>query len=435
MRVLVVNAGSSSLKLALLSPPGRHDSESPTPQQRGTAQRPPPQLPGYDQVIAVCELEAPGARFDARELRAALRSPLGAADAVGHRIVHGGERYRTAVRIDRGVRDALEELVELAPLHQPKSLAALDAVSELLPDLPAVACFDTAFHATLTPAAATYALPASWRERWGLRRYGFHGLSHAWVARRTSELLAQPRSGDPGGTGPAATGLGGAGYGQRSPRHSRIVSCHLGAGASLCAIGDGRSLDTTMGFTPLEGLVMATRSGSVDPGMLLWLGEPGRLDASELADGLEHRSGLLGLAGSADMREICARARSGEASAQLALEVYIHRLRAGIAAMSAALGGLDALVFTGGVGERSPEVRARAVEGLGFLGVAIDHSCNDAVGIGDGARAGDRANAGDIELSAPDAPVRTFALRAREDLEIARQTRSVLGATVAAESP
>ena len=219
LRVLVVNAGSSSLKLTLLD--------------------------GQDNTIDARELQAPRAEVDGDELRAALDSPLGAADAIGHRIVHGGERYRDAVRIDAAVETDLRELVDLAPLHQPKSLAALDAVTQLLPDLPAVACFDTAFHATLPMAAATYALPAQWRERWGLRRYGFHGLSHAWVARRTPELL------------------------QRDPAGLRIVSCHLGAGASLCAINDGRSLDTTMGFTPLEGLVMATRAGSVDPGILL----------------------------------------------------------------------------------------------------------------------------------------------------------------------
>jgi len=227
VRVLVVNAGSSSLKLTLLD--------------------------GEDNTIDARELEAPRAQVDPEELRAALYSPLGEADAIGHRIVHGGERYRDAVRIDTAVEANLRELVDLAPLHQPKSLAALDGVSELLPDLPAVACFDTAFHATIPPAASTYALPRQWRERWGLRRYGFHGLSHAWVARRTPELL------------------------QRDPAQLRIVSCHLGAGASVCAIDDGRSLDTTMGFTPLEGLVMATRCGSVDPGMLLWLLEREKL--------------------------------------------------------------------------------------------------------------------------------------------------------------
>jgi acetate kinase len=314
---------------------------------------------------------------------------MGQAQAVGHRIVHGGERFRGAVRIDVQSEAAIRELADLAPLHQPKSLAALDAVSEALPRLPAVACFDTAFHATMPAAATTYALPAQWRERWGLRRYGFHGLSHAWVARRVPQLL-----------GGEASGL-------------RIVSCHLGAGASLCAIKDGKSLDTTMGFTPLEGLVMATRSGSVDPGMLLWLLEHEKISAPELADVLEHRSGLLGLAGSADMREILARASAGEDLAAFALEVYVHRLRAAIAAMVASLGGLDALVFTGGVGEHASELRGQAAAGLAFLGVAVDEQRN-------------RDTHGDGDIGIDGAPVRTLVLTAREDIEIAHQTRSAL---------
>jgi acetate kinase len=364
MRVLVVNAGSSSLKLTLL------DHE--------------------DSVLDARELPAPRAEVNPAEIRAALDSTLGEADAVGHRIVHGGERFREAVRVDAGVREALRGLVDLAPLHQPKSLAALDAVTEALPGVPAVACFDTAFHATLPAAAATYALPAQWRERWGLRRYGFHGLSHAWVARHAPRML------------------------ERDPKELRIVSCHLGAGASLCAIGAGRSLDTTMGFTPLEGLVMATRSGSVDPGLLLWLLDHERLSPSELADALEHRSGLLGLSGSADMREILARSGAREPTARLALDVYVHRLRAGIAAMAAALGGLDALVFTGGVGERAAEIRAQAAAGLAFLGVSLDGERN-------------RGTHADGEIGADGAPVRTLVLTAREDLEIARQVRGVLG--------
>jgi acetate kinase len=363
MRVLVVNAGSSSLKLRLLD--------------------------GDDEVLAEQELHAPRARIDGAELRAALDSPLANANAIGHRIVHGGERFRSAVPIDTAVEAALRELSDLAPLHQPKSLAALDAVTALLPKLPAVACFDTAFHATLPPAAATYALPAEWRDRWGLRRYGFHGLSHAWVARRAPELLG------------------------RSSEGLRVVSCHLGAGASLCAIANGRSLDTTMGFTPLEGLVMATRSGSVDPGLLLWLLEREGLSASELVEALEHRSGLLGLGGTADMRELILRADASDRQAQLALEVYLHRLRAGIAAMAAALGGLDALVFTGGVGERSSAVRELAVRGLDFLGLTIDLERN-------------RAVAGDGDLSTEGALAATLVVTAREDVEIARQTRAAL---------
>ncbi len=360
----MVNAGSSSLKLTLLD--------------------------GEDSTLAARELAAPRAQVDPRQLQDALGSGLGEADAVGHRIVHGGERYLEAVRIDDDVEAGLRELSALAPLHQAKSLAALDLLSAALPGVPAFACFDTAFHHTIPPAAATYALPAQWRERWGLRRYGFHGLSHAWVARRAPELL-----------------LDGDGS------ELRIVSCHLGAGASLCAIEGGRSIDTTMGFTPLEGLVMATRSGSVDPGMLLWLLEHEGLSPGELAEALEHRSGLQGLAGSADMREIVERDAAGEATARLALEVYVHSLRAGVAAMAAGLGGLDALVFTGGVGEHSPEVRLRAAEGLGFLGVSLDGTRN-------------RVARGDAEISGDGAAVRCLVLTAREDIEIARQVRIAL---------
>jgi len=362
LRVLVVNAGSSSLKLALLD----HD----------------------DTLLAERSLSAPQSLVDRGELSAALSGWLGEADAVGHRIVHGGRRFREAVVVDVSVRRALGELVDLAPLHQTKSLTALDAVSAALPGATAVACFDTAFHATLPEAASTYALPARWRERWGVRRYGFHGLSHAWVARRVGELT--------GGS-------------------ERIVSAHLGAGASLCAIASGRSVDTTMGFTPLEGLVMATRVGSVDPGLLLWLQEHAGLSEAELAQVLEHESGLLGLAGSADMREVLARSAAGDGQAELALAVYVHRLRAGIAAMAASLGGLDALAFTGGVGEGAAAVRRLAVEGLEFLGLAVDGERNEAVE-GDGEVTGDGASA------------RTLVIRAREDLEIARQVRAVMEA-------
>jgi acetate kinase len=337
MRILVVNAGSSSLKLSLLD----HD----------------------DTLIAQ--------PADLAELRA-----LPAPDAVGHRVVHGGDEFTDPVRIDDDVEARIRALTDLAPLHQPKSLHGIDAVRQVFPGVPEVACFDTAFHAHLPDAAATYALPAAWREKYGLRRYGFHGLSHAYATRRVSEML---------GTTP-----------------QRLVVCHLGAGASLCAVADGRSIDTTMGFTPLEGLVMATRSGSVDPGLLLWLQEREGLSPAELADTLEHRSGLLALAGTADMREI----HDG-----LALEVYIHRLRAGIAAMTASLGGLDTLVFTGGVGEHAPAVRRKAAAGLGFLGVTVDPARNDVT---------------DADISRPDAAVRTFIITAREDLEIAAAVRRIL---------
>ena len=363
MRVLVVNAGSSTLKLRLLG--------------------------SDDEILADAELAATQPKVDRRALTRALDSPLRDADAIGHRIVHGGGRFRTAHRIDAEVERDLRALCDLAPLHQAKSLAALDAVSGVLPHLPSVACFDTAFHATLEPAASTYALPAEWCERWGLRRYGFHGLSHAWVARRAPELLG------------------------REGARLRVVSCHLGAGASLCAIRGGRSCDTTMGFTPLEGLFMATRSGSVDPGLLMWLLERERIALDELADALEHRSGLQALGGTADMRELLVRSGGGDRAARLAIEVYIHRLRSAIGAMCASLDGLDVLVFTGGVGERSSQIRELAIAGLEFLGLGID-----------GERNGHATQ--DVDISASNATAATLVIDSREDLEISAQVRSVL---------
>jgi acetate kinase len=364
VQVLVVNAGSSSVKLSLIGE--------------------------RDETLAERELAAPQSTVDPSELRSAIASGLGDADVVGHRIVHGGERFREAVLIDDEVRNELRDLVALAPLHQPKSLAALDAVSEALPGVPAVACFDTAFHSTLPPAAYTYALPSTWRERWGLRRYGFHGLSHAWIARRIPQIVGQDRA------------------------SLRIVSCHLGAGASLCAIAGGHSVETTMGFTPLEGLVMATRSGSVDPGLLLWLMERTEMAERELAHVLEHESGLLGLAGSADMRAVLGNASAGDSAAQLALDVYVHRLGAGVAAMAAAMRGLDVLAFTGGVGERAAEIRARAGDALAFLGVAIDPHANEAA-----------SGQAEAEITGTPARVRVVVIRARENLEIARQARAI----------
>ena len=348
MRLLVVNAGSSSLKLRVLDE--------------------------ADATLAERSVEWPGgSAFPADAL-----DGLPDVDAIAHRVVHGGDEFRSAVWIDDAVRDRLAALSELAPLHQPRALAAIDA---LRGDVPVAACFDTAFHATLDVAAATYALPAEWPRR----RFGFHGLSHAYAARRVAELAGRPSA------------------------DLRIVSCHLGAGASLAAIAGGRSVDTTMGFTPLDGLVMATRAGSVDPGLLLWLIEHRRVPPAELSDALEHRSGLTGLAGTGDMRELLARE---DAEARTALAVYVHRLRGLVAAMAAALDGLDALAFTGGVGEHAPAVRAAAADGLGFRGVALDAVRNDAA-------------TADADIGAAGAAVRTFVVTAREDLEIARQVRAL----------
>ena len=353
MTLLVVNAGSSSLKLSVL------DAADTVLDQHDLAD-----WDGDD---------APIGEFVARV------PPI---DTVGHRVVHGGTAFTRAVVVDDAVIAGLRELTSLAPLHQPRGIAAIEAARRAAPGATHVACFDTAFHATLPPAASTYALPESWRSRWPIRRFGFHGLSHAYAARRAAELAGRPVD------------------------DLRIVTCHLGAGASLCAVDGGRSVDTTMGFTPLDGLVMATRAGAVDPGLVLWLIRTAGLSADDVQDGLEQRSGLAGLTGSADMRVVVERRAAGDPGAALAFDVYAHRLRREIGAMRAALERFDACVFTGGVGEHAAEVRAAS-------GLDVNPSANTAV----------RA---DAEISAPGATTRTFVVGAREDLEIARLVRARL---------
>ena len=359
--ILVVNAGSSSLKLRVIS--------------------------ADDRVVRREDL-GPG---DNDGLTAFVQAcpPL---VAVAHRIVHGGPELCHTVRIDDAVRRELHAATDLAPLHNPPALAAIAAVESLVPDVPGFVCFDTAFHSQLPDSAAIYPVPWEWTSRWGIRRYGFHGLSHAYAARRAAGLLGRP------------------------PAQLRIVTCHLGAGASLCAVVSDHSIDTTMGFTPLEGLMMAERSGTVDPGVLLWLVRTGRLSVEELEDGLEHRAGLAGVADvpRGAFEEVQRRADRGNERAALALAMYEHRLRGGIAAMVASLEGIDVLVFTGGVGERAWRMREEAGHGLGFFGVDIDHVRNRTVGDADAV------------VSAVDATVETVVVHSREDLEMSREVRRVL---------
>lgn len=362
MRVLVINAGSSSLKLSVL------DAEE------------------VLHSTTVGRWEGEGHL----EPISAFLETAGRIDAVGHRVVHGGPRLTASVRVDDEVLRYLESIEDLAALHNPRSLAGIRAVAELLPELPEVACFDTTFHAQLPPAARTYALPKEWNQRWKLRRYGFHGLSHAHAVRRAAELVGRPLE------------------------ELRVVSCHLGAGASLAAVRGGRSVDTTMGFTPTEGLVMATRSGSVDPGLLLWLLVHGGQTPASLSLALEHDSGLKGLSGtSGDLRDVLQARSNGDADSVLAFDVFIHCLRREIGAMTASAGGLDLLVMTGGIGEHEPEVRTLAVQGVAHLGVALDEDAN-------------RVTTSDGDISAAGATVRTVVVTASEATEIARETLRVL---------
>ncbi|MBZ5740140.1 acetate/propionate family kinase [Nocardioides mangrovi] len=343
MRVLVVNPGSSSLKVSLVADAVAQEDDG------------------------------------------------GPYDGIGVRFVHGGSRTSPA-RLDPAVLDELEDVSALAPLHNPPALEAARDLLAAHPGVPVVACFDTTFHTTIPDAAATYALPREWNRRWGLRRYGFHGLSHAYAARRAAELVGRPAE------------------------ELRIVTCHLGGGASLCAVRGGRSVDTTMGMTPMEGLVMQTRSGSVDPGLLLHLLTREGLDPDELERGLDREAGLKGLSGtSGDLREVQAAIAAGDADARLALDVYVHRLVREVGAMTASAGGLDVLVFTGGVGEHAPEVRAAVASALGHLGVTVDARRNE--------RSDDEP---DVEISAEGSAVRTLVVQAREDLEIAREVRGLL---------
>jgi acetate kinase len=351
VRVLVVNAGSTSLKLG---------------------------------VVDTADLSA--TPLTGGDVAAAARS-AGALDAVGHRVVHGGQRFEGPVLIDDQVRAAIASLTSLAPLHQPPALAGIDAARAALPGLPQVASFDTAFHRTLPPGARLYAIPAEWRRRLSIRRYGFHGLSVSHAAPRAAEMLG------------------------RDTAKARVVVCHLGGGASVTAVDCGRSVETTMGYSPLEGLVMATRSGTVDPAAVLALVRAG-LDPDDVERMLDRESGLLGLAGTSDMREVLARAAAGEEAAGDALAVYAHRVRAAIAAGAAAMGGLDAVAFTGGVGERAPEVRRRCLEGLAFLGVDLDEGANGAATDGRDARI-DRGGIGVLVVAA------------REDLVIAREAAAI----------
>ncbi len=303
-------------------------------------------------------------------------------DVVGHRVVHGGPRFEEPVLITPEVKLAIAAASEFAPLHTGAELEGMEIVQKLLGPIPQVAVFDTGFHRNMPLRAAVYPGPYEWFED-GIRRYGFHGINHQYCATRAAKLL------------------------RRDLASLKLVTCHLGNGCSLAAISEGRSVDTTMGFTPLEGLMMGSRSGSVDPGILTYLMRHGRLQAHEIDEMLNQKSGLLGISGvSGDMREILAAMKRGHPRARLAFDIYAHRLQAGIGAMVAVLGGIDGLVFTAGVGENSPEVRSAACGKLEFLGLKLDEAANARV-------------SADEDVTAQDSRVRVLVIRAQEEWAIA----------------
>ncbi len=391
--VLVVNAGSSSLKYQLLDPTAgatqatgiverigvdghlRHTAGSRTHEQDVPC---PDHGAALDAALDAMRRHGPG--FDPDSLL-----------AVGHRVVHGGERFSQPVVIDDSVVHAVEELAPLAPLHNPANLKGIEATTRAFPRIPQVAVFDTAFHHTVPPSAHTYAVPLEWRDKHGVRRYGFHGTSFAYVSRRAATLLGRP------------------------PADTNLVLLHLGNGASACAVRGGRSVETSMGLSPLEGLVMGTRSGDVDPSLGAYLSRAAGLDPGDYDEALNRRSGLKGLTGDSDFREVQSRRAGGDADARLAFEVTVHRLLKYTGGYAVVLGRVDALVFTGGIGENSPELRAAVVEGLGLLGVELD----------------DEANAqGDPErkVTSSQSRIPAYVIPTNEELEIARACLEVLGA-------
>jgi acetate kinase len=382
LSLLTINAGSSTVKAALFDDEAAREIASVVVE--GT---PDSAAESLEKALRSLGVQAPG---EAEEIR-----------AVGHRVVHGGTELREAVRIDDRVKGAIRRFSRFAPLHNPPALAALEAAERRFPNLPQVAAFDTAFFADLEPRAFIYPLPYAWYAEWGIRRFGFHGLSHGYCAMRATEMLA---------------GLGGGPARAPSPEagSTRLVILHLGNGCSASAVRGGRAVATTMGFTPLEGLMMGTRPGSVDPGVLVHVMREHGLDTEALDRALHHESGLLGVSGvSGDYREVDAAARAGNERARLALALYADRARAAIGALAVTMGGVDALVFTAGVGENAGELRAAVCDGLECFGLHMDRSAN-------------KAATPDTDVAAPDSPGRILVLHTREDLMLARETRRVI---------
>ncbi len=373
LRVLVLNPGSSTLKASVIEPPGRDALATAIVEWGADATRALGWVAGVADVLGAVE--------------AAGVAPA-SIDAVGYRVVHGGTRFVGPALIEDATVDAIEELAELAPLHNESAAETIRAARQALPGIPHVAAFDTAFHASLPPSGYRYPVPEAWFRDWGIRRFGFHGLSVAWSVHRAAELLGRPVDG------------------------LRLVVAHLGSGCSVTAVDGGRSVETSMGMTPLEGLMMGTRSGSIDPGILLALIRDHRISEAELEDVLEHRSGLLGLSGrSADIRELLVAEAAGDDAAALALGLFVRRAAAGIAAAATCLPAIDAVVLTGGIGENSGRMRVRIVASLAVLGIPPipDADVHEDEALTDSART----------------PA-VLRIQAREDIVIANAVRSVL---------
>src|SRR5437660_875272 len=396
MKILVLNSGSSSQKSSLYDIGETLPDDPPVPLWEGKiewhAEVPEAEVRGARRVVQKDQVNVSSRAQAVEHLLGTLwegqtRAVTSRAEisVVGHRVVHGGPKYEEPVLVTSEVKAGIAGVSAFAPLHNRAELDGTEIIEKLLGAIPQVAVFDTGFHRKMPPAAAVYPGPYQWFEK-GIHRYGFHGINHQYCAARAAQLL------------------------RRDLNSLKLVTCHLGNGCSLAAIQEGRSIDTTMGFTPLEGLMMGTRSGSVDPGILTYLMRESRLQADEMDDVLNKRSGLLGISGiSSDMREILSSMKQGHSRAKLAFDIYVHRLQAGIGAMIAVLGGIDVLTFSAGVGENSAEVRAATCERLSFLGLKLDNTANAAQRLPDG------------DIAVPDSAVRVLIIRAQEEWAIAKE--------------
>ncbi|MDD4748940.1 MAG: acetate kinase, partial [Methanosarcinaceae archaeon] len=315
-------------------------------------------------------------------------------NAVGHRVVHGGENFTSSAIIDENVEEAIEGCFELAPLHNPPNLTGIKACKEIMPNVPMVAVFDTAFHQTMPPYAYMYALPYDCYEKYGVRKYGFHGTSHKYVAMRAAAMLGKPE------------------------KETKLITCHLGNGSSIAAVRGGKSIETSMGFTPLEGLAMGTRCGSLDPAVIPFLMEKENLTAREIDTLMNKKSGVLGVSGlSNDFRDLDEAAANGNKRAELALQLFAYRVKKYIGEYSAVLNGTDAIVFTAGIGENSASIRQRILMGLDNVGISIDEEKN-------------KIRGEEIDISTDEASVRVFVIPTNEELAIARETKELVGDSI-----
>ncbi len=396
MKVLVINAGSSSLKYQLIDMTNEAVLAKGLCDRIGIENSFIKQSKGDEEAVVINKVLKNHKDAIAAVIAALTDEKIGVIksmseiSAVGHRIVHGGEKFNSSAVINENVMDAVRECIDIAPLHNPPNIIGIEACQQIMPDVPMVGVFDTTFHSSMPDYAYLYAIPYELYEKYGIRKYGFHGTSHKYVSERVADLLGKPLS------------------------ELKIITCHLGNGSSICAVNKGKSVDTSMGFTPLQGLAMGTRSGTIDPEVVTYLMEKEDLTVKGISTLLNKKSGVLGVSGvSSDFRDLHTAAEEGNKRAQLALEIFAYGVKKFIGEYIAVMNGVDAIVFTAGIGENNSTIRTQILDNMDFLGIKIDPDKN-------------KIRGREIDISAPDAAVKTFVIPTNEELAIARETMRLL---------